>query len=121
MPSDISQAIEMDQIAETLVAPLHSSYDDTQDSGSDYRHADDGTDWQEQPQSAEESQEPEVADAPTEEQQAEWMQHNEAFDSLPEAQQFEQCSQLLSERYEQVQADLDPQTCQEWAQKTGKA
>jgi hypothetical protein len=120
--SDILDVHEQDAIADTLVAPLHSTYEG-QDTGTEYSHADgENIDYgqEEQEQSADEAQElnPEQGtDEPTEEQQTEWMQHNEAFDSMPEAQQFEQCSQSLAERYAQVQADLDPQVCQEWAQK----
>jgi hypothetical protein len=122
MPGDITNWLEESAVEDTLVAPLHSTYDDTQDSGSDYRRADgaEGVDYSEQEQAAEESQdgeEPKPAEDVTPEEQEAFIQAQEAFESMPEAQQFEQCRELLSQRYEQVQADLDPQTCQEWAQK----
>jgi len=117
LPHDITQAVEQDAIADTLVTPLHSTFE-AQHEGADYGYPD----ASEQEQFAEapedsESEQAELTEAVTPEEQGQFMAAQEAFESQPEAQQFEQCSEALSERYAQVHAELDPETCQAWAGK----
>src|SRR6266542_846098 len=126
MPSDITQAIEQDAIADTLVAPLQSSYD-TQDSGSDYRHADgaEGVDYgQEQEQTDDEAQdlsaEPgEILEATPEQREA-YQQEIQQWQSLPQEQQAHLADQYLEQGYADAYASISPQEAENFTNRVGE-
>src|SRR5438094_10382443 len=109
--SDITEAIEQDAIADTLVAPLHSAYE--QSDSADYAEADQGAEEPqnalEQPEEGAQQEGDDLAAEVTPEHQEAFLQAQEAFESLPETEQFEQCTEFLSTQYAEAQAQLDPQ------------
>jgi hypothetical protein len=116
--SDILDAVEQDAIADTLVAPLHPVYE--QSDSADHAEADQfpeaSQDALEQPEESAQQQDDEAAEVTPEQQEA-FLEAQDAFESMPEAQQFEHCCQFLNEQYADAQAQLDPQTCNQWAEK----
>src|SRR3954447_26029702 len=105
--SDITEALEQDAIAETLVAPLHSTYE-SEDTGTEYRYADgqEGVDYgqQEQEQPAEADgqeigeQDGEIAEATPEQREA-FVQELQEWQALTPAAQSTMADQHLQEAY----------------------
>jgi len=118
--ADITEAIEQEAIADTLVAPLQSiseaqeapesGIDDGLENALDQPSDELGETQDDQPKADE-------LQPLSEQEQAALMESQEAFEALPEAEQFQQCTESLSQKYAEVQASLDPETCQQWAAK----
>ena len=116
----IEDTLEQEAIADTLVQPLQSisepqeapergindGFENALDQPSD--------EIQEIPDNDAESDELQPL---SEDEQAARLESQEAFEALPEAEQFQQCTELLSQKYAEVQASLDPETCRAWAAK----
>ena len=129
MPSDITQAIEMDQIGSTLLneSDQQALYVEQNPQFAHlYEHGDgeDGTDYgQEQEQSAEESQElspEEGQEAPTEEQRAEYMEQAQQWQSLAPETQSALADQHLQEAYGEAYDTITPQVAASFTNDFGK-
>jgi hypothetical protein len=125
LPSDIKDAIFQDQVASSLLGDqVDESQSEEVSSDAVTLNVDSGdgeyseSELQTESEDGAENEIPEESlEAPTPEEQEAWIGENQAFEALPERQQFEQCSDLLSQQYAQVQAELDPETAQAWVEK----
>lgn len=132
MPS-IEDSIEQDQIASTLLSPAEQQAEYVE-RNPEFAHLSEQSELAESriddglenamDQPSGELQETEGAQPQadelqplSEEERAARIEGEEAFEALPEAQQFQQCTDALSQKYAEVQANLDPETCQAWAAK----
>jgi hypothetical protein len=122
--SDITEAIEQDAIADTLVAPLESTYDD-QHAGTDYRYADgeEGVDFAQEEQTGEEDQQPDEAEqldpdegqeelAATPEERAEYVQGLREWDAMPAEQRGQRADQWSDQAYAEAYNDISPREAQ---------
>jgi hypothetical protein len=124
MPSDINDALFQDAVATSLLGDQAIDESQGEEVSSDVEalNIDRGeyteSELETESEVGTENETPEESlEPPSPEQQEAWIAENQAFEALPEGQQFEQCSDLLSQQYAQIQADLDPETCQAWVQK----
>jgi hypothetical protein len=125
--SDILEAAEQSAIASTLLSPREQAaeYADQHPEFAHLQHdyaeadqfAESPQDALEQPEEGAQQEGDDLAAEVTPEHQEAFLQAQEAFESLPETEQFEQCTEFLSTQYAEAQAQLDPQTCNEWAEK----
>jgi hypothetical protein len=123
--SDITEALEQDAIAETLIAPLHSTYE-SQDTGTEYRYADgqEGVDYGQQEQPAEDGQEigeqdGEIAEATPEQREA-FAQELQHWDALPQEQQAQRADEHLQDAYGEAFETITPQRATNFTNEFGK-
>jgi hypothetical protein len=120
--ADITEAIEQDAIAETLVAPLQPTYEQ-QHEGADYRYGDgeEGVDFA-QEQLSEEDQQLEAQEQDsdldegeldaTPQEREEYVQGMHSWGAMPAEQQAAAADQYLDSAYAEAHSDISPREAQ---------